>query len=228
MFWSRRRWKSCCGRRPPPARSCYIPMKTRSTRRDVVRPEFQAGLQLQVMLEVNYICHFVLLEAALIAQAGALDRRFDGAQDHDLLLHLSEILKPGEIHHAPEVLYHWRKSAASTSAASAAAKPRAAKAGAAAVLAHFKRRQLRAAVVSRGGLTCNQVKWKPKIKKKQATVSILIPFRDHIEMTAECVAAIRNRTDDVEYEIILLDNWSTSPEAEALPRRRRTFRKQRS
>ena len=143
-----------------------------------------------------------------------LDRRFDGAQDHEFLLRLTEMLEPEQIHHVPEVLYHWRKSARSTAAGSAA-KPAAARAGEAAVLAHLTRRRLKAEIVGRGGLTCYQVTWKPPAAaKKKARVSILIPFRDRVEMTSECVSAIRNYTDDVEYEIILLDNWSTSPEAE--------------
>jgi O-antigen biosynthesis protein len=144
-----------------------------------------------------------------------LDRRFDGAQDHDFLLRLSEVLKSEQIHHVPEVLYHWRKSARSTAAGGSAAKPQAARAGEAAVLAHLKRRNLKAEIIGRGGLTCYQVTWKPPaMAKKKARVSILIPFRDRVEMTSECVSEIRGHTDDVEYEIILLDNWSTSPEAE--------------
>jgi GT2 family glycosyltransferase len=45
-------------------------------------------------------------------------------------------------------------------------------------------------------------------------VSILIPYRDHIGMTRECVEAIRAVTRGVRYEILLLDNWSQDEEAE--------------
>jgi GT2 family glycosyltransferase len=48
---------------------------------------------------------------------------------------------------------------------------------------------------------------------KKAGVSILIPYRDHADMTQECVDAIRKHTKGVNYEIILLDNWSTTREA---------------
>ena len=178
-------------------------------------PHFKPDYNYRLLLDLNYICHFVLVDLRLIEQAGMLDRRFDGAQDHEFLLRLTEMLEPEQIHHVPEVLYHWRKSARSTAAAGSAAKPEAAKAGEAAVLAHLTRRKLKAEITGRGGLTCYQVTWKPPAAaKKKARVSILIPFRDRVEMTAECVSAIRNHTDDVEYEIILLDNWSTSPEAE--------------
>jgi O-antigen biosynthesis protein len=179
-------------------------------------PHFKPDFNYRFLLDVNYICHFVLVEADFVRRVGALERRFDGAQDHDFLLRLTEILHPEQIHHVSEILYHWRKSASSTAAAGSAAKPKAALAGEAAVAAHLKRRKLAAEVVSREGLTCYQVKWKPPAAlKREARVSILIPFRDHVDMTAECVATIRKHTRDVEYEIILLDNWSTSPEAEA-------------
>jgi len=178
-------------------------------------PHFKPDFNYRFLLEVNYICHLVLVDAGLVRQAGLLDPKFDGAQDHDLLLRLSEVLKPSQIHHVPEILYHWRKTGSSTAAAGTAAKPKAAQAGAAAVAAHLRRRGRPAEVVSREGLTCYQVKWRPEPAKKAAgRVSILIPFRDHVEMTEECVAAIRKYTRDVEYEIVLLDNWSTSAEAE--------------
>jgi GT2 family glycosyltransferase len=179
-------------------------------------PHFKPDFNYRFLLEVNYICHFVMVDAQLVRQAGFLDKRFDGAQDHDFLLRICEMIAPEQIHHVAEILYHWRKSGNSTAAGGSAAKPEAVRAGAAAVAAHLKRRGLPAAVASRDGLTCYQVRWKPPAAtRKAARVSILIPFRERVEMTRECVNAIRRHTAEVEYEIILLDNWSISPDAEA-------------
>ena len=177
-------------------------------------PHFKPDFNHRFLLEVNYICHLVLVEAKTLRAVGGLDAALDGAQDHDLLLRLVEALTPDEIHHVPEILYHWRKTASSTAAAGTGAKPKAAMAGAAAVAAHLERRGLPAKVSPRGGLTCYQVDWKfPAAQVKTQGVSILIPYRDHVEMTRECVEAIRAHTKGVSYEILLLDNWSTSPEA---------------
>jgi len=179
-------------------------------------PHFKPDFNYRFLLDINYICHFVMVDAAALREVGGPDPALDGAQDHDLLLRLCERLAPGEIHHVPEVLYHWRKSASSTAAAGAQVKPKAVTAGEAAVQAHLQRRGLAAQVKSRGGLTCYEVEWRfPAKQRKAAGVSILIPFRDHIGMTQECVDAIRKYTKDVPYEIILLDNWSSSVEAEA-------------
>ncbi len=181
----------------------------------LTEPHFKPDFNYRFLLEVNYICHFVMLDAAVLRQVGGLDAALDGAQDHDLLLRLCEVLRPEEIHHVPEVLYHWRKSRSSTAAAGAGAKPAAALAGVRAVTGHLARRGLAADVVSRGGLTCYRTRWEvAAATRKGAGVSILIPYRDHIAMTQECVDALRRHTKGVPYEIILLDNWSTAPEAE--------------
>ncbi len=177
-------------------------------------PHFKPDFNHRFLLDINYICHFVMVEAEVLRAAGGLDPALDGAQDHDLLLRLSEMLAPGQIHHVPEILYHWRKTASSTAAAGTGAKPKAALAGAQAVAAHLERRGLPAKVTARGNLTCYKVDWKfPAAQVKKSGVSILIPYRDHVEMTLECVEAIRKYTKGVNYEIILLDNWSTTPEA---------------
>ncbi|HTQ70342.1 MAG TPA: glycosyltransferase family 2 protein [Acidocella sp.] len=177
-------------------------------------PHFKPDFNHRLLLDINYICHLVMVEAGVLRAAGGLDPALDGAQDHDLLLRLSERLAPGQIHHVPEILYHWRKTARSTAAAGTGAKPKAGLAGARAVAAHLERLGLPAKVEPRGSLTCYKVDWKfPAARVKKAGVSILIPYRDHVEMTLECVEAIRAHTKGVNYEIILLDNWSTTPEA---------------
>ena len=174
-------------------------------------PNLKPDFNYRLLLELNYICHLVMVETALARELGGFDSRFDGAQDHEFLLRLCERLEPGAIHHVPEILYHWRISASSV-AMSASAKPGAAEAGVGAVASHLARRGLAAEVTRRGGIGCYRVVFPPE---QRPAVSILIPFRDHIEMTRDCVDAIRRQTRGVDYEILLLDNWSATPEAEA-------------
>ncbi len=73
------------------------------------KPDFNPEL----LLCHNYITHFVLADAELFKNVGGFDAAKDGAQDHDLLLKMSEQAKG--IIHIPEVLYHWRASESSTS-----------------------------------------------------------------------------------------------------------------
>lgn len=66
----------------------------------------------ELLLGNNYICHFLVVKKDLFLRAGGLDSSYDGAQDFDLVLRLSE--QAGQICHVPKILYHWRIHAGST------------------------------------------------------------------------------------------------------------------
>ena len=79
-------------------------------------PDFSPDL----LLSHNYITHLLVVRRELLDETGHLDSNYDGAQDYDLILRLSE--RAGTISHIPRVLYHWRQSAVSSSL-DAASKP---------------------------------------------------------------------------------------------------------
>ena len=54
----------------------------------------------------NYICHMAVIRRNLLEETG-LRGGFDGSQDHDLFLRLSE--KTSRIEHLPYILYSWRE-----------------------------------------------------------------------------------------------------------------------
>jgi hypothetical protein len=57
-------------------------------------------------LSRNYIGHLVVIRKNLIDQTGGFRIGFEGSQDYDLLLRVTELTE--KIHHIPLVLYHWR------------------------------------------------------------------------------------------------------------------------
>ncbi len=61
----------------------------------------------------NYICHLMVMRRALLHEVGGLRTAFDGSQDHDLALRLSE--RANGIVHIPRTLYHWRTVGSSES-----------------------------------------------------------------------------------------------------------------
>lgn len=67
----------------------------------------------ELLLCHNYVTHFVATAAKLFNMVGGVSVDMTGAQDHDLFLKLSE--RAVKIVHIPEILYHWRASATSTS-----------------------------------------------------------------------------------------------------------------
>jgi GT2 family glycosyltransferase len=85
---------------------------------------------------VNYICHFLVCRLSLLREAGGLRAGYDGSQDYDLALRLTE--RTERIHRIPKVLYHWRISETSTASATAQ-KPQASNAGLKALNEHLAR-----------------------------------------------------------------------------------------
>ncbi|MBQ7850096.1 MAG: glycosyltransferase [Clostridia bacterium] len=61
----------------------------------------------------NYVCHLTVIRRALLEELGGLRPDFDGSQDHDLVLRVTE--RTQRICHIPRVLYHWRTVGASMS-----------------------------------------------------------------------------------------------------------------
>ena len=59
-----------------------------------------------------YTCHFGVYRRSLVEAIGRLRPGFEGSQDHDLVLRLTE--RTNRIHHIPKVLYHSRMHPAST------------------------------------------------------------------------------------------------------------------
>ena len=53
-----------------------------------------------------YVCHFSVIRRSLLDHVGGFRPGFDGSQDYDLMLRVTEQAKV--IHHIPKVLYHWR------------------------------------------------------------------------------------------------------------------------
>lgn len=83
-----------------------------------------------------YTGHLSVYRTELVRELGGLRSQFDGSQDHDLALRVSE--RTDRILHLPEVLYHWRVHPEST-ASGGDAKPYAWDAGLGAVAEHVAR-----------------------------------------------------------------------------------------
>jgi O-antigen biosynthesis protein len=178
-------------------------------------PNFKPDWNYRLLLGVNYICHLVMVDRELLRRTGRLRSECDGAQDYDLLLRLSEKCPPAQIVHLPEVLYHWRKTAGST-ADSDMAKPYAIMAGRRAISDHLARRGfMDCQVTPIGGTTNYAVSWG---LRRQPSVSIIVPFKDHATMTRRCLDALLAHTDWKDWRIILVDNGSETAEAASLCR----------
>ncbi|GBR26011.1 O-antigen biosynthesis protein RfbC [Gluconobacter japonicus NBRC 3271] len=176
-----------------------------------LEPNLKPDFNYRYLLGCNYVCHLTMVEADTMRAIGHLKSDYDGAQDHDFILRATEILKPSEIHHVPEILYHWRKTPNST-AVNVANKTYAIEAGVRCVHDHLKRRGVKAKVSSIRGLTLYGVQW---LTRKTPKVTIIIPFKDQVETTRQCVEALLTKTAYKAFDIILVNNWSVEDETAA-------------
>ena len=141
-------------------------------------PAFKPEWNYRYMLSVNFICHLTMIRRDVLAAVGPLRKAYDGAQDHDLFLRISERVDDAAIQHVSEVLYHWRKTPRSTAAAGDN-KPYARRAGAKAVSDHLERVGRPATVTPIGETTMYMHKWRVK---EEPEVTIIIPFKDQVDM----------------------------------------------
>ena len=176
-----------------------------------LEPNFKPDWNYRYLLGCNYVCHLLFVARDALNKAGPLDSKYNGAQDHDLILRLSEVVPADRIHHVPEVLYHWRKTPNST-ASDLSRKGYAVDAGILAVSDHLARRGLPAKVENVNGLTLYNPVWQMSDSPK---VCIIIPYKDEVETTRKCLNTVLTNTDYKQFEVILVDNWSLSAEAAA-------------
>ncbi len=177
---------------------------------EYIDPHFKPDFSPDLLLSHNYITHFVVVRKKLVEDVGLLDSRYDGAQDHELLLRVTE--KTDKVYHIQKVLYHWRKSETSTSFASDA-KPGALMSAHMALQDTLDRRGIEAEVLD------EKLPFFFRVKRKiidTPLVSIVIPFRDKPDLLATCVNSILDHSTWENYEIIAVSNNSRSSETFSL------------
>ncbi|HEU0276123.1 MAG TPA: glycosyltransferase family 2 protein [Candidatus Udaeobacter sp.] len=179
------------------------------TERGFDSPIFKPDWSPDYFLSCNYVCHFTLVRRSLIMQLGGFRSEFDGAQDYDLFLRVTE--QTNRIDHIPRVLYHWRRTLTST-ADNVQCKPKMLEAGRLAIEAHLKRRQQPGHVVVDWRTYLYWVKREVTESKK---ISIIIPFRERVDCLARCLDSLTSRTSYSPYEIVVIDNDSQSEDARA-------------
>lgn len=159
----------------------------------------------------NYISHFSVYRRECLEQTGGFRAGFEGAQDYDLVLRVTEGLDPGRIRHIPRILYHWRVVASSTASAGSA-KPYAAEAARKALREHLDRIGHKAAVVLPAP-GFEGVWWRVRypLPERPPRVSVLMPTRNGLQFLLDSVSGLLEATDYPDLEIIVIDNGSDDP-----------------
>src|SRR5262245_48194146 len=160
-------------------------------------------------LSCNYLCHMIFLRRDLVRAVGGFQSQFDGSQDYDLLLRVSE--RTERIHHIPRVLYHWRRSE-NSSASDVRQKPGQLEASWRAIEAHLKRRGEQAHVAVDWRTHAFYVRRELREARK---ISAIIPSFTGSTSLERCLESLVSRTSYPNYEIVIVQVGERDKIAEA-------------
>ena len=172
-------------------------------------PLFKPDWGPDLLLSINYLERFGIFRRQLVNDIGGFRRAAGHAQVYDLVLRLTE--RTDRIAHVPKVLYHTRRQ---PTTAQTALIRHAANRDEARVLADaLHRRGVRghsSALFARKGPRCYATRFE---LRQRPLVSIIIPTRNKKALLQTTLESIWSRTDYDRYEIIIVDNQSTEPDA---------------
>lgn len=170
----------------------------------LLKPDWSPDL----FLSANYMAHFFVIQAGLMKKLRELRTDYDGSQDYDLALRALD--HNPKIVHIPKVAYHMRMAKGST-AKSIGEKDYVHDSGKRAIEAYLKRHKIKADVLGMTDMPTNH-----RIRyhlQKQPMVSVIIPFKDKVELLMACLDKLKATTYD-DYEIILVSNNSQEGKTE--------------
>jgi GT2 family glycosyltransferase len=174
-------------------------------------PIFKPDWSPDLLLSMNYLERFGLLRRRIVDEVGGFARDAGLGQSYDLMLRVSE--KSDRIAHVPKVLYHARRQPTSLETVLAKhAANRDERRAIASALARRHRPGRAEAVFARRGARCYATRFDLGARP---LVSIVIPTRDKRALLQTTIDSIRARTDYDRYEIIVVDNGSSEPDAVA-------------
>ncbi len=156
----------------------------------------------------NYICHFSVFYGHLLDGNELFRTKFDGSQDHDMILRLTD--KAKKVVHVPKLMYYWRSHAGSV-ASGIQAKTYAVDAAKGAVADHLRKHGFEHFKITstRAFETIFKISYQiignPKI-------SIIIANKDHEPDLRRCITSILEKSTYDNFEIIVVENNSETAE----------------
>ncbi len=159
----------------------------------------------------NYICHFSVFSKALLQGTTIFRTEFDGSQDHDMILRLTS--KAKKVAHIPKILYYWRSHKGSV-ASGIGAKTYAIDAAKRAIADHLETNGFRDFEIE-SSIACETIFRIRYPLYERPKISIIIPNMEHIVDLRRCVSSILKKSTYDNFEILIVENNSTSEEIRA-------------
>lgn len=170
-------------------------------------PYFKPDWNPALFLAQNFICHLAVYRTCIIRELGGLRLGYEGAQDWDLAMRVSEKVPASRIRHISHVLYHWRGVEGST-ARGDEQKQYARAAQQRTLESHFERIEKKVGV-----LPAVDPYWRIKysLPDPPPRVTLIIPTRNGLELLRRCLGSLYTRTTYLNFELIVVDNESDDP-----------------
>jgi glycosyltransferase involved in cell wall biosynthesis len=168
-------------------------------------PYFKPDFSPDLLLAQNYFNHLTVCRTDAIREVGGWRKGFEGAQDHDLILRVTEQCDPADVIHIPKILYHWRAGAASTASATSA-KNYAPEAGLRAIADHLRRTRPGARVEAIPQLPFFRVIH--PLPEPAPLVSLIVGTRKKRHLVRGCVASILAKTAYPRFEVLVVHHCS--------------------
>ena len=168
-----------------------------------IGPNFKPEWSPHLLHSYNYVGHPLVVRSKLVKQLGGLRKHFDGSQEHDLLLRLSDFLL--KVKRIPDVLYSCRVIK-DFSAGGQDETARAIEAGCLAIDESIQRKgyTTKVSFCSDTGIYNFRIGI-----KEQPKISIIIPTKNNEVILKRCLDSIQHKSSYNNYEILVIDNGST-------------------
>ena len=162
------------------------------------KPFFKPDWDYLRLLSQNYLNHLTIIKTSLIRSLGGWRDGFQGSQDYDLYLRISEALHTEQILHIPHILYHWRQVKGSAGRGNLAVAVHSARK---AISEHLARKGLNGTVGPAGkALIYNRVTWVRPVKRPK----VLIVTYESLERKSKS-ALLRESTTSFDYTEMSID-----------------------
>lgn len=174
--------------------------------RDAYNPHFKPDFSPDTLRSYNYICHLSVFSRELLDSVGYFRSEYDGSQDYDLILRLTE--KAKRVFHIRKILYYWRAHKNSV-AQDVGAKPYTVTAAKKALAAHLSRCGLKGEVLDSSVPTTYHIKYEID---GNPLISVIIPNKDHTDDLDICLKSLYEKSSYKNFEVIIVENNSTEKE----------------
>jgi O-antigen biosynthesis protein len=163
-------------------------------------PFFKPDWSPDLLLSINYVCHFGVYRRSLIETIGGFRSEYDGSQDYDLVLRFTELTN--RILHLPSILYSWRAIPGSA-ARDLMAKPYAVDAARRAIDDALRRR----GVAGRAEPGQSLGQWRVRYDlRNQPGVTIVIPAGGNTKCLKRCLESVLERSTYTNLHILVTDD----------------------